>query len=185
MGAVEMGIPEQELPPLVEAWREANQRIVRFWYEVDEAARRAVRENTVSETHGIRFTCEAGVLFITLPSGRRLAYAKPELGENRFGSESITYMGLGTGRKWMRLETFGGKLVENITQAVARDILCYAMQSLRHSDIVMHVHDEVIIEADERMSLEAVCEQMSRTPPWAQSLLLKADGYECQFYQKD
>ena len=186
MGALEMGIAEEELKPLVDSWRAANPRIVQLWRDVDHAAKECIKKGMPTETHGIRFTCRSGMLFITLFSGRRLAYVKPRTGENRFGGESVTYMGVGGTKKWERLETFGGKLVENIVQAVARDILCYAMQTLKNCAVVGHIHDEIIIEADRRMSVEAVCEQMGRTPPWAEGLLLRADGYECmEFYQKD
>ena len=186
MGALEAGMAEDELQPLVDSWRAANPRIVQLWRDVDRAVKECIKKRMPTETHGIRFECQSGMLFITLFSGRRLAYVKPRIGENRFGGESVTYMGVGSTKKWERLETFGGKLVENIVQAVARDILCYAMQTLKNCAIVGHVHDEIIIEADRRMSLSAVCEQMGRTPPWAKGLLLRADGYECmEFYQKD
>ncbi len=185
MGAIENGMKEEELKPMVDKWRAANPNIVRFWYDVDDAAKQAIKEKTTTETHGILFVFQSNMLFIELPSGRRLAYVKPHIGENQFGSESITYMGVGASKKWERLETFGGKLVENIIQAIARDVLCYAMRTLSHCFIVAHVHDELIIECDKRMSLEAVCEQMGRTPPWAKGLLLRADGYECDYYKKD
>ena len=186
MGALEAGMTEDELQPLVDSWRAANPRIVQLWRDVDHAAKECIKKGMPAETHGIKFTCRSGMLFITLFSGRRLAYVKPRIGENRFGGESVTYMGVGATKKWERLETFGGKLVENIVQAVSRDILCYAMQTLKNCAVVGHIHDEVIIEADRRMSVEAVCEQMGRTPPWAEGLLLRADGYECmEFYQKD
>ena len=185
MGAIESGMKEDELQPLVDAWREANPNIVKFWWDVDHAAKAAVKGHTTTETHGLQFVCRSGMLFIELPSGRHLAYVLPRIGENRFGGESITYMGIGATKKWERIETFAGKLVENITQAVARDVLCYAMQTLRDTRIVMHVHDELIIEADERLTLQEVCEKMGQTPPWANGLLLRADGYECQYYQKD
>ncbi len=185
MGALEMGVPEEELQPLVDAWRASNPRIVQFWWDVDREVKRCVKERCATETHGLRFTYESGFLFITLPSGRRLAYVKPRIGENRFGGESVTYEGVGSTKKWERLETFGGKLVENIVQGTVRDILMYAMQTLRCCSIVAHVHDELIIECDRRVSLAAMCEQMGRTPPWAKGLLLRADGYECDFYQKD
>ena len=185
MGALDMGLDEDELPPLVDAWRQSNPRIVKFWWDVDKAAMEAVRYKRTNSTHGITFSCQSGMLFITLPSGRRLAYVKPRIGENKFGGQCITYEGVGATKKWERLDSYGPKFVENIVQATARDILCSAMQTLRHCSIVMHVHDEIIIEADPRMSLEAVCEQMGRTPPWAKGLLLRADGYETDFYKKD
>lgn len=185
MGAVEMGLTEEELQPLVNAWRQSNPNIVRFWWDVDSAAKTAIKKKTVTETHGIRFTCKSGMLFITLPSGRNLAYVKPRIGENCFGGESITYEGVGMTKRWERLESYGPKLVENIVQATARDILLYSMETLKNCSIVAHVHDELIIEADRKVSLEAVCEQMGRTPPWVKGLLLRADGYECEFYKKD
>ena len=185
MGAIEMGLKEDELKPLVDAWRTANPMIVKLWWEVDRAVTRAVSDKTAAETHGIRFTCQSGMLFITLPSGRRLAYVKPRIGENQFGGSAITYMGTNAAKQWARLESYGPKFVENIVQAISRDILCYAMQALRDCAIVAHVHDEVILEADPGMSLEAVCERMGRTPPWAQGLLLRADGYATPFYKKD
>ena len=185
MGALEMGLQEEELKPLVDAWRSANPKIVKLWWEVDEAVMTAIRKKTTTKTHGILFSCQSGMLFITLPSGRQLAYAKPRIGENQFGSPAATYMGMNTARQWDRLESYGPKFVENIVQAISRDILCYAMQTLRCCSIVAHVHDELIIEADPRMSLEAICEQMARTPPWAPGLQLRADGYVTDFYKKD
>jgi hypothetical protein len=185
MGALEMGLTEGELKPLVDAWRAANPNIVSFWWDVDRAALTAVRERTTTETHGIRFAYQSGMLFITLPSGRRLAYVKPRIGTNRFGSDSVTYEGIGAAKKWERLETYGAKIVENIIQAISRDLLCNAMQSLRHLPIVMHIHDEIVIEAEQQMSVRTVCEQMSQIPPWAKGLLLRAEGFECDFYQKD
>ena len=184
MGALEMGLAEEELQPLVSAWRDSNPNITEFWWAVDRAVKECVKKRMPTETHGIRFDYQSGMLFITLFSGRRLAYVKPRIGENQFGGESVTYMGVGGTKKWERLESYGPKFVENIVQAVSRDILCYAMRMLRNCSIVAHVHDEIIIEADRRMSLTAVCEQMGRTPPWAKGLLLRADGYECEFYQK-
>ena len=185
MGALEMGVPEEELKPLVDAWRASNPRIVQFWWDVDREVKRCVKERCATETHGLRFTYQSGFLFITLPSGRRLAYVKPKIGENRFGGDAVTYEGVGGTKKWERLESYGPKFVENIVQATARDILMYAMQTLRCCSIVAHVHDELIIECDRRVSLAAVCEQMGRTPSWANGLLLRADGYECDFYKKD
>ncbi len=185
MGALEMGLAEEELQPLVSAWRDSNPSITEFWWAVDRAVKECIKKKMPTETHGIRFSYQSGMLFITLFSGRRLAYVKPRIGENQFGGESVTYMGVGGTKKWERLESYGPKFVENIVQATARDILCYAMRTLRNCSIVAHVHDEIIIEADRRMSLPAVCEQMGRTPPWAEGLLLRADGYECEFYQKD
>lgn len=185
MGALEMGLAEDELPPLVDAWRQSNPMIVRFWWDVDRAVMEAVRNKHTNETHGIVFTCQSGMLFITLPSGRRLCYVKPRIGENKFGGQCITYEGVGGTKKWERLDSYGPKFVENIVQATSRDILCFAMKTLRCCSIVMHIHDELVIEADPRISLSAVCEQMSRTPPWANGFLLRADGYETDFYKKD
>lgn len=185
MGALDMGLDENELPLLVDAWRQSNPRIVQFWWDVDRAAMEAVRNKHTNTMHEITFSCQSGMLFITLPSGRRLAYVKPRIGENKFGGQCITYEGVGSTKKWERLDSYGPKFVENIVQATARDILCYAMQTLRCCSIVMHIHDELVIEADPRMSLKTVCEQMGWTPPWAKGLLLRADGYETDFYKKD
>lgn len=184
MGALEMGLTEDELQPLVDSWRQANPHIVRFWWEVDSAVKECIKKRATTETHGIRFIYQSGMLFIALPSGRRLAYVKPRIGENRFGGESVTYMGIGGTKKWERLESYGPKFVENCVQAISRDILMYAMQTLSCCSIVAHVHDELIIECSPDASLDAVCEQMGRTPPWAKGLSLRADGYECEFYQK-
>ena len=185
MGALEMGLTEDELQPLVNAWRNANPMITALWWDIDRAVKTTVREHIPTEVAGLKFTYESGFLFMRLPSGRRLAYVKPRMGINQFGSESVTYEGVGATKKWERLESYGPKFCENAIQAIARDILMYAMQTLRNCSIVAHVHDELIIEADRRMSLSAVCEQMGRTPPWAKGLLLRADGYECDFYKKD
>ncbi|MFR8536731.1 MAG: DNA polymerase [Lacrimispora saccharolytica] len=185
MGALEMGLKEEELQPLVDSWRTANPNIVRFWWDVDRAVKKAVKQREPSVLRGIRFECRSGMLFITLPSGRRLAYVKPRIGENRFGGESVTYEGVGGTKKWERIESYGPKFVENIVQAISRDILCYAMRTLSHCRICAHVHDELIIECRKDASLEAICEQMGRTPPWAEGLVLRADGYETQFYKKD
>ena len=185
MGALEMGLSEDELPALVSAWRQANPKIVQFWWAVDRAVMDAVTRKTTTKTHGIIFSARNGMLFITLPSGRSLAYVKPKIGENRFGGDCITYEGVGGTKKWERIDSYGPKFVENIVQATSRDILCYAMKTLRCCSIVMHIHDEVVIEADRRMSLQAVCDQMGRTPPWANGLQLRADGYETDFYKKD
>ena len=185
MGAIEMGLTEDELPALVDAWRQANPNIVKFWWDVDRAVMEAVKYKHTTRDYGLTFSCRSGMLFITLPSGRKLAYVKPKVGTNKFGGECITYEGVGGTKKWERLDSYGPKFVENIVQATARDILCYAMRTLRHCSIVMHIHDELVLEADPRMSLEAVCEQMGRTPPWAEGLLLRADGYATPFYKKD
>ena len=184
-GALESGMKEDELKSLVDAWRAANTNIVEFWWAVDRAAKGCIKERSTKVTHGIRFIYQSGMMFIELPSGRRLSYVKPRIGENQFGGESITYMGLDLSKKWARIESYGPKLVENITQAISRDILCYAMQTLRAMDIVAHIHDELIIECDEQVSLPVICEQMERTPPWAEGLLLRAEGFECRFYQKN
>lgn len=185
MGAIEMGLKEEELQPLVNAWRNANPNIVKFWWAVDNAVMEAVSKRTTAKTHGLTFSFKSGMLFITLPSGRKLAYVKPRIGMNQFGGESITYEGIGATKKWERIESYGPKFVENIVQAIARDILCYAMQTLRHCSIVMHIHDEVVIEADPHMGLDAVCELMGRTPPWAEGLILQAAGYTSPYYMKD
>ena len=185
MGAIEMGLSEDELPALVDAWRQSNPHIVEFWWAVDRAVMEAVKYKHTTTEYGLTFSCRSGMLFITLPSGRNLAYVKPKIGTNKFGGSCITYEGVGSTKKWERLDSYGPKFVENIVQATARDILCYAMKTLRHCSIVMHIHDELVIEADPRMSLDAVCEQMGRTPPWAKGLLLRADGYVTPFYKKD
>ena len=185
MGALEMGLQEDELPALVSAWRQANPKIVQFWWAVDRAVMDAVTRKTTTKTHGIIFSARNGMLFITLPSGRNLAYVKPKIGTNKFGGDCITYEGVGGTKKWEQLDSYGPKFVENIVQGTSRDILCCAMQTLRCCSIVMHIHDEVVIEADRRMSLQAVCDQMGRTPPWASGLQLRADGYETDFYKKD
>lgn len=185
MGALEMGLSEEELPPLVNAWRTSNPNIVRFWWDVDQAAMNAVQKHIDGEVAGITFAYRSGMMFITLPSGRRLTYVKPKIGQNQFGGDCITYEGIGSTKKWERLETYGPKLVENIVQATARDILCYAMRTLQHCFITMHIHDELVIEASQEVSLDAICEQMGRTPPWAKGLKLRADGYETDFYKKD
>lgn len=185
MGAIEMGIPEEELQPLVNMWRQSNPNIVQLWWAVDKAVMDAVKNKTVTKTHGITFSCRNGMLFIMLPSGRSLAYVKPKIGENKFGGKCITYEGVGSTKKWERIDSYGPKFVENIVQAIARDILCFAMQTLQNCSIVMHIHDEIVIEANEAVSLKAICEQMARTPSWANGLRLRADGYECEFYKKD
>ena len=185
MGAIEMGITEEELGPLVQSWRSANPHIVDFWWQVDGAVKTAIKQRIPVWVNNIRFLCQSGMLFIELPSGRRLSYVKPRIGENQFGGESVTYEGIGATKKWERLESYGPKFVENIVQGTARDILCYAMQTLRCCAIVGHVHDELIIECSKDVSVDAICQQMGRTPPWAEGLILRADGYECEFYQKD
>ena len=185
MGALEMGLQEDELQPLVASWREANPKIVQFWWDVDRAAKEAIQLRTETETHGIRFIYQSAMLFIELPSGRRLSYVKPRMGENQFGGDAITYEGTGGTKKWERIESYGPKIVENITQAISRDILAYAMRTLSHCFIVAHVHDELIIECPKAVSLNAICDQMGRTPPWIEGLTLRADGYETMFYKKD
>ena len=185
MGALEMGLAEEELKPLVNAWRASNPNIVKFWWDVDSVVKKCIKENKSQKTNNIEFHCMSGMLFIVLPSGRQLAYVKPRIGENIFGGESVTYEGVGGTKKWERIESYGPKFVENIVQAISRDILMHAMKTLRTCNIVAHVHDEVIIEAEPRMSIDNVCEQMGRVPPWAKGLILNADGYECDFYKKD
>lgn len=185
MGGDALNLSDAELKQIVTDWRDASPNIVKLWWAVDDAVKTAIRQKTNTETHGLRFSCQSGMLFITLPSGRKLCYAHPQIGENQFGGESVTYMGVCASKKWERIESYGPKFVENIVQAVARDLLMFSMQTLSHCFIVGHIHDEMIIEADRRMSLEAVCRQMSRTPAWAEGLLLRADGYECEFYKKD
>lgn len=176
---------DAELKQIVTDWREASPHIVQLWRDVEAAAMKAVRQKTSAETHGIIFSYESGFLFVHLPGGRRLAYVKPRIGENRFGGESITYWGVGTSKRWERLETYSGKLVENIVQGIARDLLFYSMKTLSDCFIVGHIHDEMIIECTKDTSLSDICEQMSVTPEWADGLLLRADGYECNFYKKD
>lgn len=185
MGALDMGLKEDELQPLVDAWRNSNPNIVEFWWSVDRCVKDAIKMRTRTETHGIRFEYRSGMLFITLPSGRQLAYVKPRIGENRFGGESVTYEGVGATKKWERIESYGPKFVENIVQAISRDILMYAMRTLQHCFIVGHVHDELIIECSRDVDLNAICEQMGRTPEWIKCLQLRADGYETEFYKKD
>lgn len=185
MGALDMGLSEDELQPLVDSWRASNPNIVQFWWDVDRCVKTAIKQRTATETHGIKFIYQSGMLFIALPSGRRLCYVKPKIGENKFGGESVTYEGVGTNKKWERIESYGPKFVENIVQAISRDILCHAMRTLSHCFIVGHVHDELIIETPMNADLNAICEQMGRTPKWIDGLLLRADGYETAFYKKD
>lgn len=183
MGALDMGLSEDELQPLVNAWRSSNPHITQLWWDIDAAVKKAVMYKTAVQSHGFKIYYKSGMLFIDLPSGRRLVYVKPRMGTNQFGSDSVTYEGINTS-KWTRIESYGPKFVENIVQAVSRDILAYAMKTLSHCFICGHVHDELIIECSPDVSLSAVCEQMGRTPPWISGLLLRADGYECNFYQK-
>lgn len=184
MGALASGMAEDELQPLVAAWRLANPKIVACWWAVDRAVKTCIKQKIPTATHGLYFAYQHGFLLITLPSGRKLAYLKPRIGQNRFGRESVTYEGVGATKKWQRLESYGPKFVENIVQAISRDILAEAMTRLRHCLIVAHVHDEIIIEADMHMSVSAICAQMASTPAWAEGLRLDAEGYECRFYQK-
>lgn len=185
MGALDMGLAEDELQPLVDMWRSSNPNIVKFWWEVDRCVKETVKKRVPTEKHGIRFIYQSGMLFIKLPSGRQLSYVKPRMGENRFGGEAVTYEGVGSTKKWERIESYGPKFVENIVQAISRDILMYAMRTLSHCFICGHVHDELIIECGKEVSVDAICEQMGRTFPWIPGLLLRADGYECEFYKKD
>ena len=184
MGALDMGLTEDELQPLVDMWRSSNPNITAYWWAVDTAVKDAIKQRTKTQVGDITFVMKNGMLFITLPSGRRLSYVKPRIGENRFGGESVTYMGIDAQKKWSRIESYGPKFVENIVQAVSRDILSYAMRTLSHCFICGHVHDELIIECPPEVSLDAICEQMGRTPPWIPGIELRADGYECGFYQK-
>lgn len=185
MGALDMGLSEDELQPLVDSWRASNPNIVQFWWDVDRCVKTAIKQRTATETHGIKFIYQSAMLFIALPSGRRLCYVKPKIGENKFGGKSVTYEGVGTNKKWERIESYGPKFVENIVQAISRDILCHAMRTLSYCFIVGHVHDELIIETPMNADLNAICEQMGRTPKWIDGLLLRADGYETAFYKKD
>lgn len=185
MGALDMGIPEEELQSLVDAWRQSNPHIVSMWWDFDSAIKRTIKTHNSTSSHGIRFTYKSGMLFITLPSGRNLTYVKPRIGENKFGGESITYEGIGSTKKWERLESYGPKFVENVVQAISRDLLMNAMKTLSHCFICGHVHDELIIECSEKVSLEVLCQQMARTPKWMPDILLRADGYVTDFYKKD
>ncbi|MCR1899175.1 DNA polymerase [Irregularibacter muris] len=185
MGALEMGLTEDELQPLVDSWRASNPKITKLWWDIDRNIKEAVRLRTHTKTHGLNFYYQKGMLFIELPSGRRLSYVKPKIEQNQFGGESVTYEGTGNTKKWERIESYGPKFTENIVQAISRDILAYAMKTLRHCFICGHVHDELIIECSIGVSLKAVCEQMGRTPPWIKGLALRADGYETMFYKKD
>ena len=185
MGADSLGLSDTELKQIVTDWREASPHITELWWAVDRAVKKAVKEKTATKTHGLLFSYEAGFLFIRLPSGRRLAYAKPYIGKNKFGGESVTYMGINAQKKWDRLESYGPKFVENCVQGIARDLLMYSMQALSQYFIVGHIHDEMIIECPKDTKLDEICQQMARTPDWAKGLLLRADGYECSFYKKD
>lgn len=185
MGADSLGLSDTELKQIVTDWREASPHITELWWAVDRAVKKAIKEKTATKTHGLLFSYEAGFLFIRLPSGRRLAYAKPYIGKNKFGGESVTYMGINAQKKWDRLESYGPKFVENCVQGIARDLLMYSMQTLSQYFIVGHIHDEMIIECPKGTKLDEICQQMARTPDWAKGLLLRADGYECSFYKKD
>ena len=185
MGADSLGLSDTELKQIVTDWREASPHITELWWAVDRAVKKAVKEKTATKTHGLLFSYEVGFLFIRLPSGRRLAYAKPYIGKNKFGGESVTYMGINAQKKWDRLESYGPKFVENCVQGIARDLLMYSMQTLSQYFIVGHIHDEMIIECPKGTKLDEICQQMARTPDWAKGLLLRADGYECSFYKKD
>lgn len=185
MGADSLGLSDTELKQIVTDWREASPHITELWWAVDRAVKKAIKGKTATKTHGLLFSYEAGFLFIRLPSGRRLAYAKPYIGKNKFGGESVTYMGINAQKKWDRLESYGPKFVENCVQGIARDLLMYSMQTLSQYFIVGHIHDEMIIECPKDTKLDEICQQMARTPDWAKGLLLRADGYECSFYKKD
>ena len=185
MGALDNGLQEEELQPLVSAWRQANPNIVQFWWDVDNAVKTTVRQRIKTEVRGIRFSYKSGMLFITLPSGRQLSYVKPRIGENRFGGESVTYEAIGTTKKWERIESYGPKFVENIVQAISRDLLCFAMRNLSFCQIVGHVHDEVIIECSPEVSVQDLCDIMSISPDWMPGILIRGDGYRCDFYRKD
>lgn len=185
MGALDMGLEEYELKPLVDSWRLANSNIVNFWWDVDRAVLKTVRERTTTTTHGIEFSYKSGMLFITLPSGRQLSYVKPKIGVSKFGSDCVTYEGLGGTKKWERIQSYGPKFVENIVQAISRDILIFSMEKLRHFSIVMHIHDEIIIEAEKYITVDEICKIMCQTPPWSKGLQLRAEGFEGNFYKKD
>lgn len=185
MGALDMGLKEEELQPLVDMWRQSNPNIVKFWWAIDKAVKTTIRKRSHAEVGSLHFLYQSGMLFIRLPSGRSLSYVKPRIGENRFGGEAVTYMGIGATKKWERIESYGPKFVENIVQAISRDILCYAMRTLSHCFICGHVHDELIIECSQNVDYAEICRQMSRTPPWISGLLLRADGYETPYYKKD
>ena len=184
MGALDMGMQEEELKPLVDAWRAASPHIVNLWWEVDRAVKTCIKKGTTESVNGLKFYMKSAVLFIRLPSGRTLSYIKPQIGENKFGGESVTYMFTDTVNKWSRIESYGPKFIENIVQGISRDILCYAMSNLKDYRICAHVHDECIIECPQDETVEHICQIMSQTPPWASGLVLNADGYECMFYMK-
>ncbi len=174
-----------KLQPLVNSWRNSNPMITAFWWDIDRAVKTTITQRIQTEVRGVRFFYKSGMLFIKLPSGRLLSYVKPRIGENQYGGESVTYEGVGSTKKWERIESYGPKFVENIVQAVSRDILCYAMKTLRHCFIVCHVHDELIIECSPDVDLNVICKQMGRSPNWMPDILLRADGYETDWYRKD
>ncbi len=185
MGALDMGLTEEELDPLVKAWRQANPNITKLWWAVDRAVKTAVKERTTASTHGLSFKYQGGMLYITLPSGRQLSYVSPRMGENRFGGESVTYMGTDLTKHWSRIESYVPKFGENIVQGISRDILCFAMRQLHDYRICAHVHDECIVECLPETTVEEISQKMAIVPPWAEGLILRADGYECLYYQKD
>ena len=185
MGALDMGLTEDELQPLVDSWRASNPNITAFWWNVDNAVKTTIKMNIPTEVNGIKFLCRSGMFFINLPSGRTLSYVKPRIGENRFGGESVTYEGVGSTKKWERIESYGPKFVENIVQAVSRDLLCFAMRNLSHCFICGHVHDELIIECSQDVDYKSICNVMSRSPDWMPDILIRGDGYETNFYKKD
>ena len=189
MGALNMGLSKDELQPIVDAWRQANPNIVQFWHEVDNAATRAISAGRPVTLRNLGFEKKSGMLFITLPSGRRLTYVQPGIGVNRFGGASITYWGQGVSRKWQKLETYGGKLVENIVQATARDLLAEAITRIENAGhrIVMHIHDEVVIDEpiNSGVTVADICALMNELPEWAAGLPIDAAGYKCGFYMKD
>lgn len=185
MGALDMGLTEDELQPLVDSWRASNPNITAFWWNVDNAVKTAIKTKVPTEVNGIKFLCRSGMLFIKLPSGRTLSYVKPRIGENRFGGESVTYEGIGPTKKWERIESYGPKFVENIVQAVSRDLLCFAMRNLSHCFICGHVHDELIIECSSDVDYKSICSIMSKSPDWMPDIQLRGDGYETKFYKKD
>ena len=184
MGALDMGLTEDELQPLVDSWRSSNPNITAFWWNVDNAVKTTIKMKIPTEVNGIKFLCRSGMLFIKLPSGRTLSYVKPRIGENRFGGESVTYEGIGSTKKWERIESYGPKFVENIVQAVSRDLLCFAMRNLSHCFICGHVHDELIIECSQDVDYKSICNIMSKSPGWMPDILIRGDGYETPFYKK-
>jgi len=185
MGAIEMGLKEEELAPLVKSWREANPNIAKLWWDIDNIVKKVIKNKSSFTYKNLIFEYKSGFLFITLPSGRRLAYVKPKIIEDHVGNESITYEGVGTAKKWERIESYGPKFVENIVQAISRDILAYAMHNLRDYPIVMHIHDELVVEAENNDEIKEICTKMGQVPQWANGLILRADGYDTPFYMKD